>query len=209
MGVQRIAPQYHSVREIATDIVGKSIKPMAREAGFKKVAFNFYRRIGDLIQVVNIQLNRWNVGTTGGFYVNVGISFDKLRELARRPIDEKPRGWDWDFSRRMEHFCLEAPQEWLIDKNTDVEATAAVLSADFKIILHKLDEITSIQAFIESDLAGVGSGYGLLAKLFYVLDDMPASRHWLQRESAFFADRRGASIPELIERYHFDKFKET
>ncbi len=74
-------PQDQPVRQTITHVIGKSIQPLARAAGFTKRRFNFHRRQGDLIQAINVQLAPFNIGPKGGFYVNLGIAFDRLREL--------------------------------------------------------------------------------------------------------------------------------
>lgn len=194
--------QYQPVRKTIAQIVDHSIKPQARLAGFKKTGLHFHGRNGELVHVITIQLSQYNFGATGGFSVNIGIAFDKLYALRRLPINPKPSAHTCHFHRRIEFFCSDAPDEWHISESTDFEEMTAQLARNFSSVLEALDGVNSISEFLARNWLKTGSDYGLLAQLRYVLGDIVAARQAIQRESEYFADRRGMSVPELIARYH-------
>jgi hypothetical protein len=195
------------VRETVAQLIGTSIKPLARSAGFKKVGFNFYRRRGDLIQVVNIQLSQYNYLDVGGFFVNIGIAFDQLRELEGRSIEPNPREYSCHFRRRIRDFCPNAPDMWGIDANINLLHLNDTLTVGFQRVLSELDPIASIPSFLSRNLLRGGSEYGILARLQYVSGNMDEAWQALQTEAACFVDRRGMSLQNLVDRYHLEQLR--
>lgn len=196
-----------TVRQIVTDLVGRSIKPLAQSSGFKKRGLNFHRRRGDLLQVLNLQLSTFNRAATGGFYINIGIAFDRLMEHDGQAINERLPEYECHFRRRIRDFCPDAPDKWVIDEGTDQQVITNLLAEDFKTVLQELDSITSIPTFLSRSLLHPGTDYGLLARLHYVSGNLSGAWQALGLEAEFFADRQGMSIEHLIGRYHLSQLK--
>ncbi len=152
-------PQDQPVRQTITHVISQSIQPLARSTGFTKRRFNFHRRQADLIQAVNIQLAPFNLGPKGGFYINLGIAFDRLRELDGLAIDECLRPWECHFYRRIADFCPDAPDLWRIDPGMDLLPVIDSLTNDLKVVLHEFDAITSIPSFLSRNLLHPGADY--------------------------------------------------
>jgi hypothetical protein len=187
--------------DIVKQIVALGITPKAREAGFRKSTFSFYRRRGSVVHVVNVQLSHGNFADQGAFYVNVGLDFDELRVLDKKPISEKPKEYECDLRRRLEHLASDAPSIWNVDSQTDISYIASKLGDHFTKLVALLDPIDSVSAFLEQQWEGTGSHYGLLARMHYVLGDMNKARKLVRKEAAFFRDRPGMSVQNLISRY--------
>lgn len=65
--------------------------PAAKAAGFSKSGRTFRRRIGDCIQVTNLQASLTNSGTTGSFTLNLGLYFPKAAALhSPAPVSDRP-----------------------------------------------------------------------------------------------------------------------
>ena len=188
-------------RDIVKQIVALGITPKAHEAGFLKSAFNFHRRCGSVVHVVNVQLSHGNFADQGAFYVNVGLNFDELRILDKKPISEKPKECECDLRRRLEYLAPNAPSIWKVDSQTEVSDFASKLGDHFTKLVALLDPIDSVSAFLEQQWAGTGNHYGLLARMHYVLGDMDEARRLVHKEAAFFSDRPGVSVQNLISRY--------
>jgi len=71
--------------------LANAVKPMLKKAGFKKTAFNWHRKQGDVIQVVNFQGSQW--GKT--VYVNLGVFFLGIEQ------QEKPKEYDCHLRQRL------------------------------------------------------------------------------------------------------------
>jgi hypothetical protein len=163
-------------RDTVKQIVALGITPKAREAGFRKSAFSFHRHCGSAVHVVNVQLSHGNFADQGAFYVNVGLSFDELRVLEKKPISEKPRECECDLRQRLEHLMSDAPFIWDVDSQTEVSDIASRLGDYFTKVVALLDPIDSVSAFLGQQWEGTGTHYGLLARMHYVLGDMNGAR---------------------------------
>ena len=80
--------------------LANAIKPLMKDAGFKKKAFNWYRKIDDVVQVLNIQGSQWSKF----MYINLGIYFLDLGSKVQPPayechIRERLNGITTDLSR--------------------------------------------------------------------------------------------------------------
>jgi hypothetical protein len=188
-------------RDIVKQIVALGIVPKARDTGFRKSAFSFYRRRGSVVHVVNMQLSHGNFADQGAFYVNISLNFDELRILDKRPISEKPKEYECDLRRRLEDLASDAPSIWNVDSQTEISDIASRLGDYFTKIVVLLDPIDSVSAFLEQQWEGTGTHYGLLARMHYVLGDMNEARRLVYKEATFFKDRQGMSVQHLISRY--------
>jgi|GEM_PF-1813870 len=71
--------------------LANAIKPMLKKAGFKKTAFNWHRKQGNVIQVINFQGSQWSKTV----YVNLGVFFLEIEE------QEKPKEYDCHIRQRL------------------------------------------------------------------------------------------------------------
>jgi len=188
-------------RDTVKQIVALEITPKARDAGFRKSAFSFCRRRGSVVHVVNVQLSHGNFADQGAFYVNVGLNFDELRVLDKKPISKVPKEYECDLRRRLEDLASDAPSKWKVDSQTEISDIASRLGDYFTKIVVLLDPIDSVSAFLEQQWEGTGTHYGLLARMHYVLGDMNEARRLVYKEATFFKDRQGMSVQHLISRY--------
>lgn len=75
------------IDRVATDALAAPLKA----AGYQKAGRTWRRRVGDAIQVVNVQASRWNAGADGRFYLNAGVYFPALAaRLALFPPTDAP-----------------------------------------------------------------------------------------------------------------------
>jgi hypothetical protein len=65
-------------REVIESIINTNVARVARELGFKKSRLNFFRRKGTVVQVINIQLSRWNRGDKAECVNDLGQLISKI-----------------------------------------------------------------------------------------------------------------------------------
>jgi len=85
-----------------------AIKPLMKDAGFKKSAFNWHRRADNVVQVLNFQGSQWSKSV----YVNLGVYFLDIGSKENPPeydchIRERLSGIAPDLARCNELFDLE------------------------------------------------------------------------------------------------------
>jgi hypothetical protein len=136
-------------RDTIKIIIDTGIAGIALDAGFKKSGFNFFRRQDLVVQVINVQLSRWNRGDTGSFYVNVALAFDELRKHEAIPIIETPKDYECDFRRRLEHIIPDTPFAWEISPQVDSKLLSRILLNKISVALKYLDAINSLPTFLE------------------------------------------------------------
>src|SRR5215467_9195647 len=73
-----------AVNYVIKNGIGKALK----NEGFKKWGKNFQLNAASSIQGVNIQSDKWNQGSTGGFFINMGIYYPQI-EGSPYPTMEK------------------------------------------------------------------------------------------------------------------------
>lgn len=86
-----------------------AIKPLMKNAGFKKSAFNWHRKIDNVVQVLNFQGSQWSKSV----YVNLGVYFLDIGSKNKPPeydchIRQRLSGISSDLTRCNELFDLES-----------------------------------------------------------------------------------------------------
>jgi hypothetical protein len=194
--------QYQTAKVIITEIVDKSLRPLARSAGFTKSHFNFHRRRGEVVQVMNVQLSQWNFAADGGFFINIGIALDRLCELDGETIQEKPSEVMCHFRPRIAFFCPGAPDQWRISALTNTDEMADRLSTCCVGAIAALDTIDSVSSLLAQAWFRPGADYLLQARLHYVLNQDAEALHYVQLAADFFSDRQNSTVPAIIKRLH-------
>jgi hypothetical protein len=192
-------------RDAIDSIINASVAKVAREAGFKKSHLNFFRRKGAVVQVINIQLSRWNRGDEGVFYVNIALAFDELRTHEATPITETPKEYECDFRRRLEHLVPDVPFAWKISPQADGKLLAEALLQGVSVALGFLDNIDSLSSFLKIALKenrfALPGEYDLLARLHDAIGNVEAAEEYRELFKEFLRNRETMSPNELLEYY--------
>ena len=61
-----------------TNVLEEGITPILKENGFKKKGQNYFKAIGEIGQIVNIQKDKWNSKDEIKFTINLGIFCEKF-----------------------------------------------------------------------------------------------------------------------------------
>ncbi|GEM_PF-1997804 len=188
---------FMNARENIEQLVTTQSAPLLRQAGFKKTAFNFHRRQGEVMQVVNFQLSAANLGETGCFYINVGLNFDPICALEGRAVEPQPKEYACHFRARLEKLLPEAPPAWHFSSEADRLRLADPLQAVTAALLQRLDGLDSAAAFQKSAWFQQ-AGYGLKAQVLYLAGDGAAAAAVLREERDFFQSRPNWNLEERL-----------
>jgi len=71
--------------------LANSIKPLLKQTGFKKSAFNWHRKLNNVVQVINIQGSQWSKAV----YINLGVFFLEIEQK------DKPKEYDCHIRQRL------------------------------------------------------------------------------------------------------------
>ncbi len=94
-------------------VIGHSLAPCLREAGFRRKARTFHRVETDRIDVINVQGSKWNQGRTGEFTINVGIYFPQIAELYDPYLPEGlPQEYHCTIRRRLGQLMGKRIDKW-------------------------------------------------------------------------------------------------
>jgi hypothetical protein len=186
--------------EIIQRIISLGLKPLAKRCGFRKSGLNFYRRLGEVVQVINIQLSHSNYRSEGAFYVNVGLAFDGLWRTVGQPIPERPKEYQCHFRSRLELLVPEAPPRWSVSELTDRADMGRELARLVEVAVAELDQVSSAAEFLRHPWLAGGGDPILIARLHYSLGD-----HWSALEALRRAvsntGREAEGLKAIIQRY--------
>jgi len=186
--------------DIIAGIVSRGAAPVLKAAGFKKTALRFYRRRGEVVQVVGFQLSQGNFADKGRFYINVGIGFDKLWQMDSKPMPDRPKEHGGHFYRRLEDLLPDVPFDGNVSGSTDIDATAIELRDRMILLVSLLDPINSTDALLEQNWLHVGADLLLKARMHYVAGDFQAAIAEVKAAAAFFSNRQASTPLDIIRR---------
>lgn len=192
-------------KEIIRTIVERDLAPSLKRAGFKRSAFTFTRRAGSTGHFLQIQLSRWNQGSAGMFYVNVGVMFDQMRN-GTIPAPKHAKYDDCQFMVRLERLAPEAPSQWTVDASTRVSEVSGRLAAHvLGDVVETLNGVSSLADF-ESTGWAKAIPWGFPAMYAYALHNDEEARALVASEAEYFADR-GVTREALIQNYGFTRLQ--
>jgi hypothetical protein len=186
-------------RVIIEQIAAVEVVPLMRAAGFAKKRLSFHRSRGETLQVLEVQLSSWNLGSDGQFYVNVGVLFHQLYALQGRVVPPRPTPSQCDFQVRLNCLFPDAPAEWSVNSQTDIEATGKALGSYARRVISTLNDVDSAEAFLKTGWDRA-MPWGFPARLRYITGACHEAKQLLEQEAAFFADR-GVTYATLLEVY--------
>ena len=186
--------------EIIRRVVHFGLKPLARTCGFRKSGLYFHRRLGEVVQVLHIQLSQSNFGSEGSFYVNIGLAFDRLWQAAARPVPEQPKEYECHFRRRLGEL-VEEPSRWSVSELTDRAEMGRTLARCIEPVIAEMDRIDSVAGFVGHPWMAGGDDPLLLARLYDSLCDAEAALECVQRAVATIGAGRW-TVPGLIGQLH-------
>ena len=183
--------------KIIVQLVTAGAAPVLKAAHFKKSNFNFHRRQGSVVQVVNFQRSEHNRAGGGVFFVNVGIAFDELWRLkgldlngSMRRYLEKPLEHECHFRSRLESLIADCPRWWVVSDGDvsfyreksqtkgqevitapdDIALAAHLLTDCMNRLIAELDGIDGPKTYLAHRWREVSPNQGITQQLARLLD---------------------------------------
>lgn len=88
--------------------------------GFRRSGTTFLRNTGELIQIINLQGDKWNQGNEGKYYINLAVYYGKIAtiEYGDEPTNT-PKEYDGQLRNRLRGKGV--PESWSFSPKTDYE----------------------------------------------------------------------------------------
>lgn len=188
-----------SVEVALNELLSRAVTPILKPARFRKSGTNYHRRHGDTVQVVNIQSSRGSTSEAKEFFINVGIAFDAICELAGVPVMENPKEYECDergTRDRIEKLIPGIPASWSLQGGEDVSDISAELQKVMRQLLAELDQIDGLAAYRSHRWFDRFRPTQQNAQVLYLIRDMAGAWHEVQELADLFADRQNANRVE-------------
>ena len=144
---------------------------------------------------MNIQANHGSNWAEKKFYINVGITFDALCELACIPVLEKPKEYECDgrgTRDRLEALVPEAPDSWVVRDGESIHGTITSLNGFIDRLRSALDKIDSLAAYRSHPWFDRFRPRQENAQILYLLGDLDGAWYEVQKLATLFSDRQNA-----------------
>ncbi|WP_406698141.1 DUF4304 domain-containing protein [Singulisphaera sp. Ch08] len=201
-----MAKTYSPAEELLDGVLAQGVTPPLRAAGFRKTGRNYHRRKGGTVQVVNIQVSHGSTGMEKKFFVNAGVAFDAICELAGIPVLDKVKEYECDdrgTRSRLAEMMPGAPDVWTVQAGVDPSDVTAALLGFMQGLVAEFDVIDGPAAYRSHRWFDRFRPVPANAQIFYLIGDRTGARREVQDLAAFFADRKNANRVEWwVERLH-------
>lgn len=181
-------------------LVRDAITAILKPRDFKKTRLNFRRRLGQVVQVVNVQQSQGNFGNYKAFYVNVGLAFDSVCIHLGVEVSEEPVDYECDqrgIRQRLELLIPTAPARWTVPVADGELATTTSRLKDIVVELAtELDQIDGLPAFRSHDWFNKAVSRPLNAQVLYLLGEFDGAWSEIRSICDSFAGRRLLSQPQ-------------
>jgi hypothetical protein len=163
-------------------IVDRGLAPSLKQAGFRRNGMSFHRQNGEALQVVNVQSNRWNSGTSGSFTMNVAVHFENVAKLmpGYMPMPAVPKEYCCIVRVRVgELMPARKDHWWNVADDTNPEALAAELVTVWTAyVLPWLDTHSTVSALTnDPGRGGLRNPYVQATANVVVGDRVKAAQH--------------------------------
>jgi hypothetical protein len=195
------------------NVLAQAVTSPLKTAGFRKSGTNYYRRLGETAQVINIQVGRGSTWTEKEFYVNAGVAFDAICKLAGLPVLDRPKEYECDdrgTRDRLQKLVPGAPPSWVLHVGEDTDGTATALRGCIEQLVVELDKIEGLAAYRAHQWFDRFRPTQENAQVLYLVGDKLGAWREVQNLAALFADRQNANRTEWwVERLRLNGLKPT
>lgn len=192
--------------EMLKRVIDEAFVAVLKPRGFKKTAHNFHRRLGEVVQVVNVQLSQGSSYSEKLFYVNVGLAFDEICSLIGQSTNETPKEHECATRGRLEEFLRNAHERWEVGGPNKLDSMISKLRGVIEELAEELNQVTSPSDYLAHDWFRRESvSLSECAQIHYVVGDLDSAWADVQRMCVEFADRELLGKPE----YWIDELKLT
>lgn len=137
-----------SPAQLITAVVRTHLKPVLTTRGFTSSGPTFKHRVGEAVQVVNVERSQRNGALAARFYINGSVYVPALDAVIGEPIIEDPDEPSCHVRLRPNDADPGARREYDVTLDTDAEALGAEIARDVTALLDVLDGLTTPQAAV-------------------------------------------------------------
>ena len=177
-------------------VIAAAVTSVLKPAGFRKAGINFHRRRGTTVQVVNIQVSHGSSWNEKRFYINVGIAFDAICDLAKLSVSETPKEYECDdrgMRDRLEKLVTPTVPHWVIKADDNIDTITDCLKSRIEELSSELDGIDGPQAYRLHRWFERFRPTKENAQILYVTGDLDGSWKEVKALAKLFADRINAN----------------
>ena len=142
-----------SPANLITAVVRTHLKPLLAARGFTSSGPTFKRRVGEAVQVVNIERSKRNGALAARFYINGSVYLPALDAVIGEPVIADPDEPSCHVRLRPNDADPGARREYDVSLDTDAQSLGADVARDVTALLDMLDGLTTPQAAV-AHLAG-------------------------------------------------------
>lgn len=185
------------MKEKLNQIISEVIKPVLKQHGFGKKGMNFYKRIGDLIFLVNIQKSHGNTADQTKFYINCGIHSTDMDRVIGRSVLVEPKEYECYYKDRISSIVHAVNDGYLISSDTDLQALNLTISTDLTAVISLFDTIrkTSDLTDLMVDKSGLNH-YQELVEYFLLTNNQADTKRFVKNLHGTFGQERRWQIFE-------------
>jgi len=177
-------------------VIAEAVTPPLKAVGFRKTGMNYHRRLGETVQVVNVQVGHGSTWAEKVFYINTGVAFDALCELAGVPVLERPKEYQCDgrgTRDRLRDLVPASPDSWVLRVGEDAGGTVASLHGLIQRLGEQLDRIDGLSAYRSHPWFDRFRPRRENAQILYLLGDLDGAWREVQDLATLFSDRQNAN----------------
>jgi hypothetical protein len=178
------------------ELIAKGISTPLKSAGFRKSGSNYHRRLSQTVQAVNVQISRGSSTSEKTFYINAGVAFDAICDLAGKPIVERPKEYECDdrgTRGRLGELINGMPDSWIVRAGEDIVDMMRSVKDGVERLCLELDQIDSVAAYRSHRWFDRFRPTGINAQILYLLGDSDGAWREVQDLAVCFADRVNAN----------------
>jgi len=181
------------------DVSKAAVTSVLKPAGFRASGRTYHRRLGETVQVVNVQVSTPTTWDVKHFYVNAAVAFDAICRLTGQPVTERPKEYechDRGFSHRLEDLVPGAPDVWQLQAGQDPAPVVEGLRSAIERLRDELDLIRGPRDYSLHRWFSRVRPKPENAQILYALGELDRAWQEVDQLANFFADRRNANRPE-------------
>lgn len=192
--------------ELLDEVLTRGVAPPLRAAGFRKTARSFHRRNGGAVQVVSVQVSQAATRMEKEFFVNVGVAFDAVCELAGLPVLDRVKEYECDergTRSRLAELIPGVAESWTVRAGHDTADMIETLHRHMQELVFELDCIDSPATYRSHRWFDRFRPAHVNAQVLYLLSDLAGAFREVQGLASLFADRQNADrVDWWVDRLH-------
>lgn len=198
-----------TTKEKFNAIISDSVKPYLKANGFIKKSLTFYKKLDDLIFVINFQNSHGNNIQLNQFYINCGIYSKNIDIITGKTELLEPKEYDCHFKVRISVITKNLIDEYKILNSTDLEDLKEKLLNDLGLTIKFFDGINSTSDLTDLMIDKDCDDYNLFTYLILTKDRIKLKKQVNKVNEVWGEQTRWTRIKENLNQILKDKNQAT